>query len=106
MSEAREENKVKKEAMNKLREGRKVKIKAAKARMKEQRKTIKAIKEQLKDKPMTVPEIASATGIEPSRVLWFLAALKKYGKILEGEKDGSYFKFRLAEKTSEGIRLE
>ena len=106
MSEARDENKVKKEAMNKLREDRKVKIKAAKALMKKQRKTIKAIEEQLKDKPLTVPEIASATGIEPSRVLWFLAALKKYGKILEGEKDGSYFTFRLAEKTSEGMTPE
>ena len=106
MSEARDENKVKKEAMNKLREDRKVKIEAAKAQMKKQRKTIKAIEEQLKDKPLTVPEIASATGIEPASVLWFLAALKKYGKILEGEKDGSYFKFRLAERPSEGITPE
>ena len=101
MTEANEENRVQKEAMKKLREARKVKITAAKARMKEQRKTIKAIKEQLKDSPRTVPEIAAATGIEPSHVLWFLAALKKYGQILEGEKDGSYFQFRLAEKTSD-----
>ncbi len=101
MTEAREENRVQKEAMKKLRQGRKVKIKTAKARMKEQRKTIKAIKEQLKDSPQTVPEIAAATGFEPSHVLWFLAALKKYGQIVEGEKDGSYFKFSLAKKTSD-----
>ena len=99
MTEANEENRVQKEAMKKLREARKVKITAAKARMKEQRKTIKAIKEQLKDSPLTVPEIAAATGIEPSHVLWFLAALKKYGQIVEGEKDGSYFQFRLVEKS-------
>ena len=99
MTEANEENRVQKEAIKKLREARKVKITAAKARMKEQRKTIKAIKEQLKDSPLTVPEIAAATGIEPSHVLWFLAALKKYGQILEGEKDGSYFQFRLVEKS-------
>jgi predicted Rossmann fold nucleotide-binding protein DprA/Smf involved in DNA uptake len=105
MTEASEENRVEKEAMKKLREGRKAKIKAAKARMKEQRKTIKAIREQLKDRPMTVPEIAAATGIEASNVLWFLAALKKYGKVFEGEKNGSYFQFRLAETTSdEGSR--
>ncbi len=101
MTEAREENRVQKEAMKKLRQGRKAKIKTAKARMKEQRKTIKAIKEQLKDSPQTVPEIAAATGFEPSHVLWFLAALKKYGQIVEGEKDGSYFKFSLAKKTSD-----
>lgn len=101
MTEEREENRVQKEAMKELRQARKAKIKVAKARMKEQRKTIKAIKEQLKDSPQTVPEIAAATGIEPSNVLWFLAALKKYGQILEGEKDGSYFKFSLVEKTSD-----
>ena len=101
MTEAREDNRVQKEAMKELRQARKAKIKAAKARMKEQRKTIKAIKEQLKHSPQTVPEIAGATGIEPSHVLWFLAALKKYGQIVEGEKDGSYFQFKLAEKTSD-----
>jgi predicted transcriptional regulator len=101
MTEAREDNRVEKEAMRELRQARKAKIEAAKARMKEQRKTIKAIKEQLKDNPQTVPEIAAATGIESSNVLWFLAALKKYGQILEGEKHGSYFKFTLAERTSD-----
>jgi predicted Rossmann fold nucleotide-binding protein DprA/Smf involved in DNA uptake len=101
MTEAREDNGVQKEAMKKLRQARKTKIKAAKAKMKEHRKTIKAIKEQLEDSPQTVPEIAGATGIEPSQVLWFLAALKKYGQIIEGEKDGSYFQFRLAEKTAD-----
>jgi len=101
MTEAKEETRVQKEAMKELREDRKAKIKAAKARMKEQRKTIKAIKEQLKDSPQTVPEIAAATGIEPSNVLWFIAALKKYGQIIEGEKDGSYFRFGLAKKTSD-----
>jgi predicted transcriptional regulator len=106
MTETREETGVKKEAMKKLRRDRKAKIKAAKALMKEQQKTIKAIKEQLRDRPMTVPEIAATTGIEASSVLWFLAALKKYGKVVEGEKEGSYFKFRLAEKTSEGSTLE
>ena len=105
MAEVSEENSAKKEKMKKLRADRKAKIEVAKTRMKEQRKIIKAIKEQLRDRPMTVPEIAAATGIEASNVLWFLAALKKYGKIFEGEKDGSYFQFTLAEKTSdEGLR--
>lgn len=105
MAEVSEENSAKKEKMKKLRADRKAKIEVAKTRMKEQRKIIKAIKEQLRDRPMTVPEIAAATGIEASNVLWFLAALKKYGKIFEGEKDGSYFQFRLAEKTSDdGLR--
>ena len=105
MAAVSEENSARKEKLKKLREDRKVKIEVAKARMKEQRKIIKAIKEQLKDSPLTVPAIAAATEIEPSHVLWFVAALKKYGQIIEGEKDGSYFQFRLAEKSSgEGPR--
>ena len=101
MAAVSEENSARKEKLKKLREDRKVKIEVAKARMKEQRKIIKAIKEQLKDSPLTVPAIAAATEIEPSHVLWFVAALKKYGQIIEGEKDGSYFQFRLAEKSSD-----
>ena len=101
MAAVSEENSARKEKLKKLREDRKVKIEVAKARMKEQRKKIKAIKEQLKDSPLTVPAIAAATEIEPSHVLWFVAALKKYGQIIEGEKDGSYFQFRLAEKSSD-----
>lgn len=100
MTDAREENRIQKEAMKKLRQARKGKIKAAKAKVQEQRQIIKAISEQLKNRPMTVPEIAAATGIEPANVLWFLAALKKYGEIIEGKKEGSYLQFKLAEKIS------
>ena len=95
MSAAGEENRDEKEAMKKLRETRKQMIKGAAARMKKQKKAIKAIREQLADKPGTVPEIAEATGIESSEVMWYLAALKNYGQVLEGEKDGSYFRYQL-----------
>jgi DNA-directed RNA polymerase specialized sigma subunit len=95
MSEASEENRDGQEAMKKLRAARKQTIKAAAARMKRQKKAIKAIREQLAAKPGTVPEIAEATGIESSEVMWYLAALKNYGQILEGEKDGSYFRYQL-----------
>jgi len=95
MSEVSEEKTEEKEAMKKLRAARKQTIKGAAARMKKQRKEIKAIREQLEDKAGTVVEIAEATGIESSQVLWYLAALKNYGQILEGEKEGSYFRYQL-----------
>ena len=85
-----------KEQMKKLREDRKPIIKAAAARMKRQRKEIKAIREELNEKGGTVPEIASATGIPSAEVMWYLATLKRYGRIVEGEKDGSYFRYELA----------
>ena len=100
MSEASEEKTAKKEAMKKLRQSRKETIKASSARVKEHRKAIKAIKEQLEDEPRTVPEIAEATGLASSEVLWFIATLKKYGEILEGDKDGGYFRYYLAEAAS------
>jgi predicted transcriptional regulator len=95
------EKTAKKEAMKKLRESRKHIIKAASARVKENRKAVKAIKEQLQDGAMTIPEIAEATGIASSEVLWFVATLKKYGEIIEGDKDGSYFRYYLEAERQE-----
>jgi hypothetical protein len=97
MSEASEEKTEKKVAMRKLRESRKDSIKATSARVKENRKAVKAIKEQLRDEARTVPEIAEATGLASAEVLWFMATLKKYGDIVEGDKDGGYFRYYLAD---------
>ena len=100
MSEASEESTGKKEAMKKLRESRKDTIKETATRVKENRKAIKTIKEQLQAEARTVPEIAEATGLASSEVLWFIATLKKYGEILEGDKDGGYFRYYLADAAS------
>ena len=100
--EVADEQNVKKEAMKGLRESRRQDIKAISARVKEQKKTVKAIREHLRDEARTVPEIAEATGISPSEVLWFVATLKKYGTIIEAEKDGGYFRYCLANHPQEG----
>jgi predicted transcriptional regulator len=86
-----------KDRLKSLREERQHLIQGAAARMREQRKVIKAIQEKLSAGPQTVPQIADAAGLPASEVLWFVAALKKYGKIMEDKKDGSYFRYRLAE---------
>jgi len=101
MSEANEEKAEKKEAMKRLRESRKQIIRATSARVKENRRAIKAIKEQLQDEARTVPEIAASTGLASAEVLWFIATLKKYGEILEGDKDGGYFRYYLADVASQ-----
>jgi predicted Rossmann fold nucleotide-binding protein DprA/Smf involved in DNA uptake len=101
MSEVSEEKTEKKEAMKKLRESRKDIIKATSARVKENRKAVRAIKEQLRDEARTVPEIAEATGLASAEVLWFVATLKKYGEIVEGDKDGGYFRYCLAAEREE-----
>ena len=95
MSQTDNDKKLKKEAMKKLRAARKETIKAATIKMKEQKKVIKTIMEQMGDKDMTVPEISEGTGIPTSEVLWYLATMKKYGKILEVGKDDSYYRYQL-----------
>jgi predicted transcriptional regulator len=91
----------KKKALKKLKAARKEQIAAAAGRMKEQRQAVKAIKERLEGAELTVPEIAAATGLPVSEVLWYVASLKKYGEILEGSKDGSYYRYRLGQPVAE-----
>ena len=90
-----------KAAMKKLRQDRKQTVKAAAAKLKEQNKAVKAVKEQIKDDARTVPDIAGATGIPSSDVMWYIATMKKYGDVVETDQDGSYFRYRLAESGAE-----
>jgi hypothetical protein len=92
-----------KAALKQLREARRDTIAAATRRVKEQKKAIKAIKARLSQGGLTVPEIAAATGLPTSEVMWYVASLKKYGGILEGPKDGSYFRYQLADTASEEV---
>jgi Fic family protein len=85
-----------KEALKKLRVKRKASIDRAKKAIKTQNKIIKDIKEQIKTEGKTVPEIAQTTNIPTNQVLLYVAALRKYGVLIEGAKDGDYFKYKLA----------
>jgi len=97
MSDAPIEIAADKTALKQLKAARKEQIAAATTRMKEQRRAVKAIKANLDGDGLTVPEIAAATGLPVSEVLWYVATLKKYGEILEGPKDGSYYRYRLGQ---------
>ncbi len=96
MDQTREDKQTRKEMVKELREARKQSIEALVRRVKEQKKIVKSIMEQLREGPKTVPETASALGLRPSEVMWYFAALKKYGRIAEGEKDGGYFRYEKA----------
>ena len=96
MSETEQEKQEKKEAMKTLRKPREHSIKRASAKLKEQNRIVKVIREQLRDQPATVPEIAAATGVPSSEIMWYVATMKKFGEILEAEQDGSYFRYSLA----------
>ena len=95
MNRTDEEKQARKEALKRLRESRKQTIETASRRMKERKKAIDAIRNGLKEGARTVPELAEAAGMDSAQALWIVAALKKYGEIAEGEKDGGYFRYRL-----------
>jgi len=88
-----------KEALKALRRSRKESIASVSARVREQKKVVKAIREHLQQGAATVPEVARAIGIPTAEVLWYMAGLKKYGEIIETEKDGSYFRYSLADRS-------
>ena len=101
MSDVPREIAADKKALKKLKAARKEQIAATTTRVKEQRRAVKAIKEHLEGAELTVPEIAAATSLPVSEVLWYVATLKKYGEILEGSKDGSYYRYRLGQPVAE-----
>jgi hypothetical protein len=95
MTHARTEGNRSKEVLKKLREVRRDTVKTVTLRVKEQQRSVRAIKGWLADGAATVPEISEATGIEAAEVLWYVATLKNYGEIIEGPKDGDYFRYQL-----------
>jgi hypothetical protein len=51
----------------------------------------------MKDQARTVPELAAATHLPVPKVLWFVAALKKYGIVVERGMNGDYPTYQKAE---------
>lgn len=92
----KEENNTEKGALKKLREERAWQIRRAKETVKRQQQIIKRITEQIKNDGKTVPEISQATGLPASQVLMFVATLRKYGAVVEGTKDGDYFRYQIS----------
>lgn len=91
-----DEKKLEKEALKQLREKRKSAVERAKKAIRAQTRTIKAILQAMEQGSGTVPEIASATRLPADVVLLYVATLKKYGKVVEGAKDGDYFRYEPA----------
>jgi hypothetical protein len=79
-----------KETLKALREQRKPSIDRARKAIADQNKAIKAIRQVLGEGAGTVPEIARATRLATSTVMVYI------GTVLEGAKDGDYFKYELA----------
>jgi predicted transcriptional regulator len=95
-------NEEQKAAMKALRRERKTWVQQAAAKVKEHKGALRDIRTQLRETPRTVPEIAEGTHLSPSKVMWYVASMKKFGEILEADQDGSYFRYRLASVDNDG----
>lgn len=66
--------------------------------LKSQKHDQQEITKALKAQPGTVPAVATATGLPSQQVLWWLAAMKKYGLVAEQGMDGDYPVYALVEE--------
>lgn len=87
----------KKSALRRLREERKETIERVRTRVAAVNGAMKKIHAELSLGPRTIPEIAEAVGLSTGETLWYLMALKKYGKVAEGTKarGQSYYPYEL-----------
>lgn len=86
-----------KEALKALREKRRAWIDAASGLARDAQKAVKAVHEALAHGPDTPPGVARTTGLPPDRALWILASMKKFGQVVEADKDGAYYRYALAQ---------
>lgn len=89
-----------KEAIKALRAQRKESIARASSMMKAQKKDIENIVRFLEAGEAVIPDIAKGVGMPADKTLWYMATLKKYGRIIEGPKDGAFFKYSLVQASN------
>ncbi|QLA14830.1 winged helix-turn-helix domain-containing protein [Desulfolutivibrio sulfoxidireducens] len=90
-------------ALKALRAERQEWIAAASARARDTRKATTAVRECLGKASATVPEIAKATGLAPDRTLWLVASMKKFGEVVEADKDGGFYRYALCAEASRDL---
>ena len=75
-------------------------LKHAQALLKEQRATRKAVQRAMSGGPKSVPQLAESAGIPAHVVLWHVAAMKKYGLVVETGMDegGDYYLYELSKE--------
>jgi|NGEPerStandDraft_6_1074524.scaffolds.fasta_scaffold11212_2 predicted transcriptional regulator len=101
MSTTKREGGPRGEALRSLREAHGATVKRAQALFREQRQMQQSICQFIRDTPKTVPQIAAEIGKPAHEVLWFMAALKKYGIVMETGMCGDYPLYQRSQETRE-----
>ncbi len=90
MSEPQIETISRGDMLKKLRAEHAASVERTQILFREQRAMQQSICQLIRETPKTVPEIANAIGKPSQEVLWFVAALKKYGIVIEAGMCGDY----------------
>jgi len=103
MSETGEERKAVRETLKRLRNERSAQVKAANAASALVRSERRKVVAQMGTEPVSVRQIATAAGLPTDRVLWHIAAMRKYGQLAEApDKDGDYYTYVLTQEAKAG----
>jgi len=102
MSRSKEQRDALKATLKKQRDERGAAVGEATQRNKLRQAVRKQVRETLKAGPGTVPAVAEATGLPTQEVLWHVAAMRKYGDLVESGMDGDYCTYSLVVETGEG----
>lgn len=95
----RTDNKTRGELLKGLRETHSATFTRTQELFKAQKHSLQEISNAIQAQPSTVPAVATATGIPSHEVLWLLAAMKKYGLVIEDGMQGDYPLYRLVEES-------
>jgi predicted Rossmann fold nucleotide-binding protein DprA/Smf involved in DNA uptake len=107
MSDASDYTKASREALRRLRQERSEQVKVANAANNLVRAERKKIVADLASGPMSVRQLATSTQLPTDRVLWHIAAMRKYGDVAEMlEKDGDYYTYSLTAGAKSGSTTE
>lgn len=90
MSAAKPKGKELRELLSRLREERGATVEGAVARNKARQAARKKVRAAMIAGATTVPAIADTAELGPSEVLWHIAALRKYGELVETGQEGEY----------------
>jgi hypothetical protein len=96
MSDNGEKREARRATLRRLREERSSQVKAANAANAVVRSERKKILAQMGSDPASVRQVALAAGLPTDRVLWHIAAMRKYGQLVETpDKDGDHYTYVL-----------
>jgi predicted transcriptional regulator len=86
------------ETLKRLRAAHAETVERTQALLREQKQMQREICQAIRADPQTVPEVAAAISKPANQVLWYLAALKKYGIVVEAGMRGDYVLYQQAKE--------